>query len=310
MNWSSKTVDLLSANESNRQSVGLSQKTDLSALQIAALYDEDLADAMLDQGVACDLHSACALGKTDVVRQLGAQADLTSEVDLLPPIGYALLKGQTDSLSKLLELGDEASRLLHRIGFFVWEIELINHARWRPIHMAATHGYLDSAPAAIRMLVQHGARLDEPCMLGESSLHLASTYGWMDVMTTLIELGATVDLPTIEVADEIHKAASPSGEAPDLNVTPLMVASREGKPDAVRLLLQAGADVNTTSKTGRSALHFAAGAWWSPNPAVVEILLEAGANPELRDRQDNLPVYYAHKKEYDSVTEILNRSMN
>src|SRR5262249_52984152 len=50
--------------------------------------------------------------------------------------------------------------------------------------------------------------------------------------------------------------------------------------EKTRLLLQAGADVNTRSEDGRTPLLSATG--WVGNRAVVQLLLERGANPSTR----------------------------
>jgi ankyrin repeat protein len=56
-------------------------------------------------------------------------------------------------------------------------------------------------------------------------------------------------------------------------VTPLMHAAALGSPDAVRRLLDAGADVNAKSAAGATALM-----WAAADPAKVRLLVDRGAD--------------------------------
>lgn len=58
--------------------------------------------------------------------------------------------------------------------------------------------------------------------------------------------------------------------------TPLMLAATFGNPDAARLLIQVGADLELRNKLGGTALHQAC---FFAQPEIVELLLDAGADP-------------------------------
>lgn len=70
--------------------------------------------------------------------------------------------------------------------------------------------------------------------------------------------------------------------------TPLMRAAWLGNSTLVGALLERGADLAAFSRTGGTALHFAHAAS-SPSKAVIEQLLEAGANPEALDSDGKRP---------------------
>ena len=151
-----------------------------------------------------------------------------------------------------------------------------------PLHAAAEN----ATPAAVRALVQAGADIDAPqgeaggySRGGPTPLHSAASNPNPEVAATLLEAGA-----------DVAARASPWGG------TPLHVAARNPNPAVAALLLDAGANVNarqfawisspvtfagqdvTTRRLGGiTPLHEAA--MGNPNPEVLALLLDAGADP-------------------------------
>jgi uncharacterized protein len=77
--------------------------------------------------------------------------------------------------------------------------------------------------AAVSALIARGAQVNRK---GWTPLHFAAAAGDVDIMSILLERYAYIDAP------------SPTG------FTPLMLAAREGKEEAVQLLLREGADAS------------------------------------------------------------------
>lgn len=73
-----------------------------------------------------------------------------------------------------------------------------------------------------------------------------------------------------------------------LGQTPLMTAAAFGSPDAVRLLLAAGADAKIASNTGVTALHLAA-----TDAAKTRMLLDAGADVKAVSQLGRTPLLVA-----------------
>ncbi len=96
----------------------------------------------------------------------------------------------------------------------------------------------------------------------------------MDLQRTMGRVGSTVAgaLLVAAAAGGGLTGAAGLGAAP--GATPVADAARRGDPEAVRALLQAGADVNAAHGDGMSALHWAAE---RGDAGMVEALVQAGA---------------------------------
>ncbi|MFZ6844987.1 ankyrin repeat domain-containing protein [Undibacterium sp. RuTC16W] len=89
---------------------------------------------------------------------------------------------------------------------------------------------------AVKQLIDAEAQINQP---GWTALHYASAKGNVEIIGVLLEQSAYID------------AASPNG------TTPLMMSVRSGKLDAVKFLLDEGADANLKNQLGMTALDFA-----------------------------------------------------
>lgn len=158
---------------------------------------------------------------------------------------------------------------------------------YTPLHSAAEN----AMPAAVKALVQAGADVNAPLRSfgrgldsrrGRTPLHVAASNPNPEVAAALIEAGA----------DVTARSGVWTG-------TPLHLAARNPNPAVAALLLDAGANVNarefarnppmpygltvssvdvTTRRLGGiTPLHGAV--WPNPNPEVLALLLEAGADP-------------------------------
>jgi len=84
---------------------------------------------------------------------------------------------------------------------------------------------------------------------------------------------------------------------------PVADAARQGDRDAVRVLLQQGADVNTAEGDGMSALHWAAD---RGDVEMTKMLVYAGANIDAATRIGHYtPLHVASKGGFASVVELL-----
>jgi uncharacterized protein len=112
------------------------------------------------------------------------------------------------------------------------KVEARNKADESALMMAALKGHTEFA----RRLIERGAHVNKP---GWTPLHYAATGGHLAIMEMLLRQKALLD------------AQSPNG------TTPLMMAAMYGTPEAVKLLLEAGADLQLRNQLGMTALDFA-----------------------------------------------------
>jgi len=111
-------------------------------------------------------------------------------------------------------------------------VETRNKQDESPLMLAALKGYLDVA----KQLIARDADVNKP---GWAPLHYAATKGDIPMIELMLENDAYID------------AESPNGS------TPLMMAAQYGTPEAVKVLLNAGADPTIKNSLNLSAIDFA-----------------------------------------------------
>ncbi|MBP7565695.1 MAG: ankyrin repeat domain-containing protein [Burkholderiaceae bacterium] len=112
------------------------------------------------------------------------------------------------------------------------DLNVLNSADESALMLASLRGYDDLVVA----LIERGAYVNKP---GWAALHYAATNGHLSIMKRLLEAHAFID------------AESPNG------TTPLMMAAHYGSTDAVKLLLDEGADPLMKNQQNLTAIDFA-----------------------------------------------------
>lgn len=110
-------------------------------------------------------------------------------------------------------------------------------------------------------------------MCTRTALHWAAMNGYTEIVELLLEHGAVAD-----VKDIVY------------SFTPLMLASRQGNTDIVKLLVNQSCDVNCTDAHGETALFDAVR---NNQVECVDILLDAGLDIDFKDKGMHTPLMTA-----------------
>lgn len=216
-------------------------------------------------------------------------------------------------------------RRLHELGASIDPVDRLGQS---PLHVATSTGNLP----LLTYLVEQGAEVNCTDHQQVTPLMRAASQGDVDcvdyLLTRLEALGHDPALPQVlrnavqgQHADTVELLLEHC-QASDAS-TVLLLAAQRGKPQIVRLLLEAGAQVDAVDEDGRSALHlaaseghlevmrqlFAAGidvnrpstrgatalhnAAWAGRLGAVELLLSHGANATLSAGRQGTPLHWA-----------------
>jgi ankyrin repeat protein len=199
-----------------------------------------------------------------------------------------------------------------------------------PAEQAAYGGLLAAAArgdaGTIRTLIAAGERPDSRDSRGRTPLHVAAHAGHHEAMRLLVASGADPNALEAERYDIVTIAAV-AGDLPTLRLalalggsarnvtsrydgTALIAAAHLGHAEVVRTLIRAGAPLDHVNNLGWTALIEAIilGDGGARHTATIQALIEAGANPNLPDRNGRTPVALARTRGHSAMVRLLEAS--
>lgn len=241
------------------------KRNDAAAVRTAITSGTPVTGVAPDGSTA--LHWAVHLDNHEVVQMLlaaGAKADATTRHGVTP-LALAAQNGNATIVDALLKAGAPAGAA--------------PEGGEPAIAIAARTG----KPEVIELLLAHGASPNVRNARNQTPLMFAASQNLAPAVRALIAGGAEVNARTTDGQPPVAAApqradlgGSPTTGPQPTGFTPLLWAVRAGAIDAVRVLLDAGADVNDTVSDGQSALVIAAAnAHWE----LADLLLDKGADP-------------------------------
>jgi ankyrin repeat protein len=190
---------------------------------------------------------------TDCLIRRGADVNYTSLIDY-PPLYVAAREGHAEVVELLAKAGAD--------------VNVATSGEWRPIHVAYDFAHV------VRVLLDNGADINAVSNSG-TALYLAAKWDHPDVVKVFLE--HLPKPPNFEKGLNLEIELNDSGYYDGMSA--LTIAADKGNSEIVRLLLEAGANVNQRTRQQSCALHYALSVSYGPQENVLRVLLEY--NPEL-----------------------------
>ncbi|XP_038235449.1 protein phosphatase 1 regulatory subunit 12B isoform X2 [Dermochelys coriacea] len=223
--------------------------------------------------------AACSSGDAEEVKRLlarGARIN-TANVDGLTALHQACIDENLDMVKFLVENGASVNQQ--------------DNEGWTPLHAVASCGYLNIA----EYLLRHGANVAAVNSEGEVPSDLAEEAAMKDLLLEQVKKqGVDLDLARKEEEQQMLQDARQwlnCGKLEDIKqprsgATALHVAAAKGYSEVMRLLIQAGFNLNVQDNDGWTPLH--AAAHWGVKEACT-ILAEALCDMDIRNKLGQTP---------------------
>jgi ankyrin repeat protein len=258
---------------------------DADALRLALARHADVNAPQVDGTTA--LHWAIErddLAMVDMLLRAGARVTVRTREGVLP-LQLAAINGSAPMVDRLIKAGADANAALTPAGDTA-------------VMMASRTG----STGALRVLMEAGANVNaKETWGGTTALMWAVAEGHADAARLLLAGGADVNARSNYVAaanGRGFEGRTPVANRTDPKVeefasgwlTPLILAAREGDVDLVRLLVDAGADVNAVAGDGKTALALAI---FNGNYEAASLLVDRKADVNKADAQRFTPLFWA-----------------
>jgi len=281
-------------------------------LMYAAAYGSiDAMRMLLDAGADVNAKNAfdatalmwCAndLAKVRLLVEKGANVNARSKAGRTPLIIASAHDGNFEVVKLLVERGADLSGQGESV---------IKHAEGAPASASfppskkgASTPLTEAADAndtaTVRFLVEKGAAINARNELGDTALVLAASHGNVEAIKLLLSKGA--DVNAVDAPEGVHVKNGPVALG---SFTALLYAVVYGGYDAVKLLLDAGAKVNVQEVRGMTPLMLAIGSD-RPDPRVVRLLVERGADVNIKSNDGETTADWARKFNNPPILEAL-----
>jgi ankyrin repeat protein len=194
--------------------------------------------------------------------------------------------------------------------------------QYKGLFAAADRGDVAGVQTALRA----GERVDARDGHQRTPLHVATYAGHHDAMRALVKAGAdpnaldkdrydivTIaavanDLPTLELA--LKLGGSARNVTSPYDGTALIASAHRGQEHAVRTLIAAGAPLDHVNNLGWTAVIEAIvlGNGTPRYVATLKLLIDAGANVNLPDRQGRTPLALARERKHEALVALLEKA--
>jgi ankyrin repeat protein len=260
-------------------------------MDAAAFGSTDAMKLLLDRGAdpnAKNAFGATALmwaaGDIEKVRLLvgkGADVNARSNIGRTPLSIAALHDGSFEIAKLLIEKGADATAR-DKLGFTVLE--------------AAAQG---NDTDTVRLVLAHGGDVKAKDGIGATALMAAAINGNAEVTRLLLAKGSDVNAVTIDSYETVKNGPIALGL-----FTPLILTVPYGGFDTVKLLVDAGANVNAADTRGMTPLMLAVSSD-RPDPRIIRLLRAKRADVTFKSKRGETVNDWANKFRNPEVLEAL-----
>ena len=225
-------------------------------------------------------------GDSDITPPSASYVDFRDAIGGTPLMGAAF-KGKVQVVKSLIERGADPS--------------LMDNRGWNSLHVAANGGDAD----IIDLIHTQVPNIESKTGDGRTPLMIAAFNSKLHAVKWFLEKGATVTREDNSGANALHFAAE-GGDTDIIDLihthllniesktnegrTPLMVAARRGKLQAVKWFLEKGATVNCDDNRGWNTLHFAAE---GGDTDIIDIIHTHLPNVDSKTNEGHTPLMVA-----------------
>jgi ankyrin repeat protein len=193
------------------------------------------------------------------------------------PLSVAAEGASGAIVQKLVEAGADANAPVTSFG-------------QTPLMTAARYGNTD----AVRALIARGAHVDaRETSRGQTALMWAAAEGHAEIVTLLMKQGADHSVRSVDrdiAGPSKIVSGTPVAVVLRGGLTALLYATRQGQPNAVRALLDGGADINMGDTDGNTALVLAI---LNTHYDLAQYLLDRGADPNAANKDGRAALFTA-----------------
>ena len=217
--------------------------------------------------------------KVRLLVEAGASVNVRSKLGRTPLLVAAGRPGSADAVQLLLAKGAD------------WKAADVRGVT--PLIEAARVDNID----ALRLLLQNPANINAGGFVGATALNLAAGHANLAAVKLLLDKGADVNVA------HVSEFRVKNGLIALSRLTALMSVS-ESSPEVMEALLKAGANVNAKDVRGMTPLMLAV-ATDSPDPRIVRLLLDRGADTEVKSTDGERALDWAKKFNHPEILRLL-----
>jgi len=251
------------------------ERSGIAVLNTIMAHNPGMSVDVLADDNKTPLHVACEHYYLEMVKQLVAYGADTSAV--------VTSTGATPLMMAARHGRDKIAQFLIDNKVDVSTVGTNKVYQATALHLAAQHGHVK----VVKLLLKHGANINCRLTLGVSPLFAAAEAGNAEVVAYLLKKGAAVNFRNVHGANAV------------------LAAARGQHLPIIRALVSRGGRVNVQLKeTLKTALHLAVS---DGRSAVAAALLEAGADPTIKDKDGATPRSIAQKKRNFELVKLLGK---